>query len=161
MALTAAQKTTLKTSIDASEFAGSPNTNAQNALIAAAYNLAASPGFTAWRTSVSQIEIMANGFDWVRVDNLSVGKARIWEWMFGVTGAINPSKANVRAGIAEAWKGTAQDLAVQAAVLAHCKRLATRMERLFATGTGSVADPGTLTFEGTVAMVDVEEARNS
>ena len=65
---------------------------------------------------------MQNGFDWVEVDNLTVGKARIWEWLFdNATTTINPSKANVRAGIAECWKGTAAKLAVQAAVLAHCK----------------------------------------
>jgi hypothetical protein len=33
-----------------------------------------------WRTSVTQDEIMLNGFDWTRVDNLGVGKARAWTW---------------------------------------------------------------------------------
>src|SRR5262245_24937125 len=45
------------------------------------YNLVAVPAFQVYRTSVPMSEIMLNGFDWTRVDNLSVGKARIWEWM--------------------------------------------------------------------------------
>lgn len=111
--------------------------------------------FTVWKTSVQLEEITQNGFDWVRVDNLAVGKARIWEWMFGSEdGSINPNKANVRAGIEEVWKGTAADLAVRAQVYVHCKRLATRAEKMLATGTGTDADPGTLTFEGEVIPTD-------
>mgnify|MGYP001055418673 CR=1 FL=1 len=56
----------------------------------------AAPDFVVWRSSVTQDEIMQNGFDWVRVDNLSVGKARIW-YLRAVsplesssTGKVNP-----------------------------------------------------------------------
>ena len=118
-------------------------------------NAATSPAFVVWRTSVSQDEIMQNGFDWVRVDNLSVGKARIWEWLFDNQAAtIKPSKANVRAGIDEVWKGTALDLAVRAAVYTHCKRTATRAEKLLASGTGTDASPALLTHEGEVSQPD-------
>jgi len=111
--------------------------------------------FIVWRTRVSQDEIMQNGFDWTRVDNLSVGAARVWEWMFdNMENIINPSKPNVRAGIDAVWKGTAQDLAVRAAVYVHCKRAATNAERMLATGTGATADPGTMTFEGECSHVD-------
>ena len=112
--------------------------------------------FVVWRSSVSQDEIMQNGFDWVRVDNLSVGKARIWEWLFdNDQRSINPSKVNVRAGIDEAWKGTAADLAVRAAVYVHCKRAATRAEQILGSGTGTDATPGTLGFEGDVSINDI------
>ena len=118
--------------------------------------------FIVWRNQVHQDEIMQNGFDWVRVDNLSVGKARIWEWMFANTErTINPSKPNVRAGIDECWKGTAADLAVRAAVYVHCKRAATHAERMFATGTGTDAQPGSLVYDGLVALNDVSVALNS
>lgn len=111
--------------------------------------------FVAWRTSVSQDEIMQNGFDWTRVDNLSVGPARVWEWMFAnESKSINPSKANVRAGIEAVWKGTAADLAVRAAVYAHCKVLATVAEKMLASGVGSDANPGMRTFEGEVSPVE-------
>ena len=127
--------------------------------VAAELNLAASPEFVVWRTSVSQDTIMQNGFDWTRVDNLSVGPARVWEWMFSnAERAINPSKANVRAGIEAVWKGTAQDLAVRAAVYVHCKRPATRAEKLLATGTGTTETPALLTFEGDLRYQDVLDA---
>lgn len=117
--------------------------------------------FVIWRTAVDQDEIMQNGFDWVRVDNLSVGKARIWEWLFdNPLRSINPSKANVRAGIDEAWKGTAADLAVRAAVYVHCKRFATRAEQLLGSGTGTDAVPGLTAFEGLVSINDIGEMWN-
>lgn len=120
--------------------------------------LNATSAFIVWRTRVSQDEIMMNGFDWVQVDNLTVGKARIWEWLFAnAERIINPSKANVRAGIAECWKGNAAMLAVQAVVLGHCKRAATRAEQLLGSGTGTDATPGLLAFEG--ALSDVESVR--
>ena len=111
--------------------------------------------FIAWRTSVTQDEIMLNGFDWTRVDNLSTGAARVWEWLFdnGLK-AFNPSKANVRAGIEQVWKGTAADLAVRAAVYVHCKEAASVAEKMLATGTGTGANPGLRTFEGDVTPVE-------
>ena len=117
--------------------------------------------FIAWRSRVLQDEIMQNGFDWVRVDNLSVGKARIWEWLFdNATRSIDARKDNVRAGIAECWKGTAADIAVRDAVLGHCKRTATRAEKMFATGTGTDASPGTLAWEGQIDTTDVGRSLN-
>lgn len=117
--------------------------------------------FVVWRNLVNQDEIMQNGFDWVRVDNLSVGKARIWEWLFdNPQRSINPSKVNVRAGIDEAWKGTAADLAVRAAVYTHCKRFATRAEQILGSGTGTDATPASLGFEGAVSITDIGEMWN-
>lgn len=156
MALTESQSAALKAAILADQNLSTWVQERRDDLIAAYYNEPASPAFIVWKTFVTQDEIMQAGFDWVRVDNLSVGKARIWEWLFDNSqAAINPSKANVRAGIAECWKGTAADLAVQAAVLAHCRRACNRVERLFATGTGSEAVPGLMTFEGMVSPFDI------
>jgi hypothetical protein len=161
MALTTAQKTTLKADILAQPDALAIWEIGDTAALAALYNVSASPAWTVWKTSVKLEEIMTNGFDWVRVDNLSIGKARIWEWLFkNTTATINPSKLNVRAGIDETWKGTQADLDVRAAVYVHCKRLATRAERLFTTGTGSNADPGLLVFEGQVTPSDIASLVN-
>ena len=112
-------------------------TNGQTTLMAGWFNVTASPSHIVWRTRVTQDEITQNGFDWVQVDNLSVGKARIWEWMFANEArSMNCSKPNVRAGIDEAWKGTAAMLAVRDAVYVHCKRAATRAEKLFGNRLG-------------------------
>lgn len=128
--------------------------------IARLYNLPAEQTFIVWRTDVSIDEIMRNGMDWARVDNLTVGKARIWEWL-GRLGSFDASKVNVRAGIDATWIGTAADLAVRAQVYTHCKRQATRLEKLLATGTGTDASPATMTFEGVVPYQEIEAARNS
>jgi len=164
--LTPTQQQTLKADILAnSDLDSLPNTPDGAFEIARLYGLAASPAFFVWRTSVSEAEIMQNGFDWVRVDNLSIGKARIMDWLFRSTGAMNPSLGNVRAGIIECWKGTAPDLAVQAAIFGHCQRLAARVEKLFAVGAGtSVVNgigPATMAFEGALSFSDVLEARNN
>jgi hypothetical protein len=164
--LTPQQLATLKTAIDADPVLAAKPLNSDGYFeIAQALNTElASPDFWVWKSLVSQDEIMQNGFDWVRVDNLSVGKARIWEWMFDNAGAtINPSKANVRAGIAEVWKGTAADNAVRQAVFNHCQRLATRAQKLFATGPGTTTSvdgvgPATMAVEA-ITMADVEAAR--
>ena len=123
------------------------------------YNADAVPGFVVWKTKTTQDEIMLNGFDWTRVDNLSVGKARVWEWLFdNASKSINPSKPNIRAGIDQTWVGTAADLAVRSAVYAHCKRTATRAERLLATGSGVDATPGFLVYEGKLTAQQVSDA---
>lgn len=153
MNLTSAQLQTLKTWL---------TTNAsgvQDEPAAALLNALADPAFIVWRTNVTDQEIMQNGFNWTRVDNLSVGKARIWDWMFRF-GSINPANTNIRAGIDAVWVGTQADLDVRAAVYVHCKKSATVGEKLFSTGTGSDASPATMGAEGLVTVQNVSEARN-
>lgn len=129
--------------------------------VAEALNAVAAPEFIVWRTSVTQDEIMMNGFDWTRVNNLSVGSARCWEWLFAnEMKSINPSKINIRAGIDEVWKGTAADLAVRAAVYVHCKRLATIAEKVLSTGDGTTVSPATMTFDGSLRYHDIMAAWN-
>lgn len=157
--LTTVQLQALKAAILADPaLAALPMTSGAAAMIAEVMNEPASPNYVVWRTDVPLEEIMRNGMDWTRVDNLSVGKARIWDWLSRL-GTINASQANVRAGIEAAWVGTQADLAVRAAVFGHCKRGATRAEKLLASGTGSDASPGTMTFEGALTSEDVQAAR--
>ena len=157
--LTTAQLQALKAAILADPaLSALPMTSGAAAMIAEVMNDPASPTYIVWRTDVPLEEIMRNGMDWTRVDNLSVGKARIWDWLSRL-GTINASQANVRAGIEAAWVGTQADLAVRAAVFGHCKRGATRAEKLLASGTGSDASPGTMTFEGALTSEDVQAAR--
>ena len=113
--------------------------------------------FVVWKTSVSAEQVMSSPeFAWTRVDNLTNGKARIWDWMIrGSSGTFNPSNANIRAGIDAVWVGTAADLAVRAGVYDTCKRVATVAEKTLATGTGTTQTPGILTFEGSVSMQDI------
>jgi hypothetical protein len=167
MSLTNAQLQALKAHIEGdSTLNALPNSPDGNDAIAALMNVVAVPEYRGWRTSVPVSEIMLNGFDWTRVDNLSVGKSRIWEWMTQF-GSIDPSQANIRAGINATWVGTQADLDVRAAVYLHCHRPLTRAEKLFAVATvggsgtrGSAANPDTMVFEGNLIYQDVEAARN-
>lgn len=160
MYLTPEQQATLKAFVEADPVLSAYPHNTDGAYeIARLLQANASPEFIVWRTSVTKDEIMQNGFDWVRVDNLSVGKARIWDWLFDNQGNVfNPSKVNVRAGVDECWKGTAADLAVRNAVYVHCKRAANVLEKLFATGTGTTASPATMAVEGTIGYNELANA---
>lgn len=158
--MTPEQLAALKVAILADNTLASQPMNSDGAYaIAIKLNKSFSPDFIVWKTDVSVDEIMRNGMDWARVDNLSVGKARIWDWL-GRLGTFNASKLNVRAGIDAAWVGTAADLAVRAAIYVHCKRKATRAEKILATGTGTDVSPATMTFEGELSYQDVEIARS-
>lgn len=164
MPLTPAQSQILKAAIVAdAQLDAIPNDSDGNTAVAALLNMAAAPAWVVWRTQVTDREIMLNGFNWTRVDNLSVGKARIWDWMFRF-GFIDPSKSNIRTGIDSVWVGTQADLGVRAAVYVHCKKNASRAQKLFSTGVGTDATPATLDpniDDGfAVSGQDVEAARN-
>lgn len=159
--LTTQQAATLKAFILADPMLSAFPMNSDGSYaIADLLNKPAEPAFIVWKTDVSIDEIMRNGMDWARVDNLSVGKARIWDWL-GRLGVINASKTNVRAGIDAAWVGTAADLAVRAAIYTHCKRSATVLEKLFATGAGSDASPATMVIEGAISYQTIDAVRGS
>lgn len=118
--------------------------------------------YIVWRTSVTQEEIMQDAaFDWTRVDNLTVGKARIWDLMFrNSCQCIAPANSNIRAGIDAAWVGTAADLAVRAAIYAKCKRAATRAERALASGAGTTGSPATMSWSGVISSGEASTIRS-
>lgn len=144
MALTPAQLTVFRAALLAEldpELVGY-RTNGQTPLIAAWYNTEVS-GFVVWRKRVTRAEAQAVGFDWTQVDNLNVGQARIWFDGLFMDGLLDATDEGQRAGVAEAWKGTAAKVAVATFVLSKCKRNATRAERLFAVGAGTDLSPAT------------------
>lgn len=157
MELTTQQLQALKAAIEADPVLAAEPMNSDGAFaIAAALNMAADPAFTVWRTSVTIREIMSNGFRWTDIDGLTAQKYRTWE-QFVWLDEINPSKPNIRQGLADCWGAQS---AQAAAIMPHLKRAATRAEKLFATGTGSDASPAAMTFEGPLAYQDVEQARS-
>lgn len=163
--LTTPQLQAIKAAIIADQTMSALPNNSDGAFtIAGLLNATASPEWVVWRTSVPADEIMLNGFDWARVDNLSVGKARIWQWMFdNEARSINPSKANIRAGIDATWVGTASDLAVRAAVYVHCKMAATVAQKILSSGTGTTATPAIMAdnidSDYQISYQEVEQAR--
>lgn len=121
----------------------------------------ADTSYVLWRTSLTRAELFKDpAFDWTRVDNLTIGKARIADWQFS-SGSINCTEANIRAGIDATWVGTAADLAVRASVYAKCKRLATRAESFLGVGSGTTLSPSVPQWEGIVSGQDVIDIRNA
>lgn len=156
--LTQSQLVTLRAAIDADPaLSAEPMNSDGDYNIAVALDAVASPAFIVWKTSVTRTQAMAQ-MDWTRVDNLSVGKSRIWDWMFN-SGSINAAEPSIRAGIDAVWVGTAADLAVRASVYVVCKRSSTRAEKILASGAGTDATPATMSHEGQLSPADVHAAR--
>lgn len=125
-------------------------------LLADLYNAAST--FIVWRTNLSPTEYR-EAIVWTEVDALTAGKARIWEWVTqNMTAPIDASKANVRQGLMDCW---ASNTTTRIQLTAAAKRAATKTEKLFATGTGTSASPGTLGWEGTLTYTDVGVALNA
>jgi hypothetical protein len=68
----------------------------------------------------------------------------------------------VRQAFADIMSGSQNSAPAQRTHLtAMAKRAANRIEKLLATGTGSLAVPATMGFVGEVSYQDINEARNS
>lgn len=162
--MTPQQLATLKAAIDADPVMSAKPMNGDGYFdVAVILNQQASPDFYVWKTAVNVTEIMQNGFDWTRVDNLTVGKARIWEFMTAA-GTLDPSKANVRAGFEACFSVEAGDQTTRQAIYNGSQRLATRFEKLFAVGAGTASThhgvgPATMVLVSPVSPFDVEQAR--
>jgi hypothetical protein len=155
--MTPAQLSALKTALlaDADSAVAAAVAARNDTEIARLYNLSST--FIVWRTRVPMAEYRA-AITWTEVDALSVGKARIWEWMTGgQTLELDASDVAVRQGIADAW---ASNSTTRPALLAVGKRAATKAEAVFATGTGTTGTPGALVWEGTVNINDIGAAFN-
>jgi hypothetical protein len=127
---------------------------------AAAYmNGLASPDFYVWKIAVTPAEYTgANGLVWTEVDNLSVGKARIFDWMTaGLTKAFNPSDSNVRAGLGNAFGGTT----TATNLIAMAKTKATKAQKILVDvsgGNGTLGNPATMTFNGQLRFQNIVHA---
>lgn len=152
MALTTEQKATLKTNILANPDALAIYEIGDLQALADLYNQPASPLYMVWRTDVSTIEIRSV-LVWSEYDALSVSKQNAFAFLCA-NHVVNAAFPNVRTGISSIFAGPNQ-AGNLAALVAVAKREANRVERLFATGTGSAASPGTLTFEGTLTFGDL------
>lgn len=157
MALTAAQETALAAAIRADT---DPEVITALGIrndvgLAELYN--ADSIFVTWRSRIDPDEYREQ-VDWTEVDNLTIGKARIWEWLTqGMTQSLNASKSNVRAGLNNCWNNTT----TKDNLLAIATRYATKCEALFATGSGTTLNPGTLVYEGKLSHYDVSRALNN
>lgn len=165
--LTPSQLATVKADILAdSTLNAFPNNPDGNTEIAKRYNLIVSPNYWVWRSSMSQSEVVGvtsvdgTVWSWTLYINRSQGERDGWREMFADTGTINPSLANVRQGLNDIFSG-AGGLPQRTHLLTVGRRLASRLEKLLATGAGTTATPSNMNFEGNVTFEDVQAARES
>jgi hypothetical protein len=168
MALTTAQLTALKNDIAVDPVLSlKPNTSDGAFDIAAAYNALADPDFWVWRTNVTKSELTnstgpdGTTFTWAGNGFItrSAGEQAAWGELFA-SGSIDASKANVRQAFVDIFSGTGNAAANRTHLNAVARRKASRLEKLFATGTGSTASPAVMGYEGTVSGDDVQAARS-
>lgn len=160
MPLTSTQLQTLKANIAADPtLSAYPRTGEGNLAIAVAYNTIASPAFTVWKSSVplTQVGDKISASELAGLTSLNL--QRLDTMAIYAPNGVNPSLADRRAFFDDVFSG-AGGAVTRAALLALWKRLATRVEKLFATGTGTDASPATLVFEGHLSYQDVEAARD-
>ena len=148
-ALDTGQATTLRNAALAEPTLSTAITNGDDVTVANWFNAAST--FIVWKNSIPCKELSDGAIVWTAVDALTNGKARIWDWLCRYE-TINPSKANVRQGLQDAF-GAGSATVVAATPL--LKRAATNAEKALATGTGTTGAPGLLTFEGSISVNDV------
>ena len=157
--LTTAQLQALKADIASDPVLDALPKNSDGAFaIAQAYNLAADPIFVVWKTDVPTSDCK-KAMVWTEYIDRSVGERDAWVFMLS-NGTINAADVNIRQGIQDIFSGP-NGAGSRAALIAIGKRNASRIETLFAEGTGSDASPGTMTFEGSLSYQDVMQAWNS
>lgn len=127
------------------------NANSTGAM-AAWYNETATPTFTVWKTDVDVDDFKA-AMVWSEVAGLTTIKASVLTLILAGSRVVVSSQ-NIRDAFAAIFNAgtTLTNLAALA------KRPVNRVERVFATGTGSNGSPGTLVFDGTVSNQDVIDA---
>jgi hypothetical protein len=115
-----------------------------------------------WRTAVSRAELYNKTsvnnttWSWQFYKSQSVTEQNAWVQMF-MGDQADFSQDNLRAGIAVIFTSASAVNATHA--LAIGKRLATRGEKVFASGTGTKATPGKFGgFEGNVTAQNIADA---
>lgn len=154
-ALSTAQRATLKTNILATQEANDLYIAGNLSGLIAYYNATATPDFTVWKTNVP---LMAVGDAMVATEVAgltSINLTRLQVLAQYRPNGVNPSIADNRAAYDDIFSGAGGAL-TRPKLLALWKRLARRVEKLFATGTGSDAVPGQLVFEGQLTLADVQ-----
>jgi hypothetical protein len=166
MALTSTQLTALKNAINADgTLSALPNNSDGNSSIAAAFNLQAVPDWTIWKKLVPVADIgkKINGTELAGLTSLNHTRLQTIITLTTASGGLDASLADQRQFFDDIFSG-AGGTNTRAALLILWKKLSSRAEKLFSTGTGSNASPATtdsnIGMNFTLTVADVEQARN-
>jgi hypothetical protein len=146
--LTEAQRTTIKADILANQDTADKFAIGDLSSLAELYNAAAAPAFVVWKSILTAQQArtaIASSSGLAQLDALTAGKRDSLLWV--LEGDTQPSSATQRAAIDDLC-GSQNNL--KAAILAAQKLTASRIEKLFATGTGSDASPAVMAVEGPI-----------
>ena len=159
--LTTAQLQTLKTAIAAetdAAFVALRTANDENGM-AAWYNQPSA--FIVWRTDVTADET-ANAWVGTDIDGMSALNMQRLQLLLASSraGVFDMTRADRRAGFENPF-GTNVNNASRVAMRAVWKRAVNRFEKLYATGVGSDASPGTPGLQGTISAQDISDALRS
>lgn len=115
--------------------------------------------FIAWkpRVTIQETGAVFNGAEWA---GMTAANHTRLQTVAQYLSSYSPGLADVRAMFNDIWGGAGGTI-TRAALLVLWKRAATRGERVFATGTGSDATPGVLTFDGAISNEDIVQALRS
>lgn len=159
MALDPSLYATMKADIAANPDLDSQPNNLDGAFeIARLYNLTGVPDFVVYKTlvSIGDVGKSINGVEWGNLSTANTNRlSSVSSYLFE---GVDPSRADIRALYDDIFSVGGVTMTSLAALW---RRLATRVETLYATGIGTDIDPGLLTFEGVVTPTDVLQARNS
>jgi len=161
--LTTEQKATLKTFIQGVPELNTLYVDGNLDGLAAGLNATASPVFTVWRSSVEKKDVVqgvsreGTSFIWAGNGFISrsAGEIECWNQLFNSTLTMNPSLPNVRQAFLDVFSGTGNAALNRTHLAAVAKRNASVIEKLFATGTGSLAAPATMVIEGPIGYQEL------
>lgn len=160
MALTPAQKLTLKADILATPEALAIYTDGNLVALADFYNALANPAYWVWRTNVTRADLYhstsvdGTTWNWTTYKNQAVAEQNAWVQMF-MGDEADFSRPNLRAGVAAIFSGSTQANAQRDHCLTIGRRTANRIEKLFATGLGTSVSPSVMDFQGDLSPSDV------
>lgn len=166
MPLNSEQKTVLAANILVLQASGQPLFGVTDEqAIANHYNAAASPDYYVKRSLLSRHEILTGTSDdgttfaWAGSAYItrSQGERDAFREMFNSTGAVNPWLPSILSAFADIFSG-AGGAGNRAHITAMSRRVANRLERLFATGAGTKPSPSDLSYEGAVTAQEVSNA---
>ncbi|MBI3157596.1 MAG: hypothetical protein HYZ20_19625 [Burkholderiales bacterium] len=109
--------------------------------------------FIVWRPVVD-VEEIGRVVSYVAVVNLTATNlSRVTNFLALNRESFDPSRSDIRQYFADAFSGAlgGQGQNTRDALEAMYRRAALRVEAMLATGTGSTASPGILSYEGTLA----------
>lgn len=127
------------------------------------YNTLLSPTFYVWKASLARHDILTGTSDdgttfaWAGGAYItrSQGERDAFREMFNSTGSVNPALPSIQAAFSDIFSG-AGGAGNRAHITAMSRRPISRMEKIFASGTGTKVSPGTVAADTPTSLSEFE-----